>query len=101
MIEQYGEEYFRTMWESWCDTMSEIYKENDRNICDELVDKIQCPSLIVHGAQDAMVKSEHPVHLAKKIKLSELYIFPNGKHNLHLKYAKEFNEIVTKFLLAQ
>ncbi len=25
--------------------------------------------------------------------------FPEGKHNLHLKYAKEFNKLVTDFFL--
>lgn len=26
------------------------------------------------------------------------YEFPNGKHNIHLRYADEFNEVVSKFI---
>lgn len=74
-------------------------KTSDRNICKELLEKIQCPSLIMHGAKDAMVASEHPDMLHRRIKGSRLVIFPDGKHNLHFKYKERFNEIVESFLL--
>jgi valacyclovir hydrolase len=39
----------------------------DMNICRQLLPKIQCPSLIIHGDKDAMVSAEHPDMLHRKI----------------------------------
>ena len=33
------------------------------------------------------------------VNYSRLHRFPDGKHNLHLKYKEEFNKMVEKFLL--
>ncbi|XP_044741362.1 valacyclovir hydrolase-like [Chrysoperla carnea] len=98
MIEVYGEAYFRELWENWVDTIEVIYKENNGNICKEILSDIKCPTFIIHGAQDAVCHSDHPTYLHKEIKGSKLHVFPDGKHNLHLKYADEFNDMVTKFI---
>jgi len=45
-----------------------------------------------------MLDPLHPDHLNKNISGSRLHRFPDGKHNLHLKYAKEFNQMVADFL---
>ena len=100
MEEVYGKDYFPILWEEWCVAILNLAsKTSDRNICKELLEKIQCPSLIMHGAKDAMVASEHPDMLHRRIKGSRLVIFPDGKHNLHFKYKERFNEIVESFLL--
>ena len=100
MEEVYGKEYFPQLWEAWVQSIITLAsKTPDRNICKELLGQINCPSLIVHGAKDAMVASAHPDMLHRKIRGSRLQIFPDGKHNLHFKYKERFNEIVEKFLL--
>ena len=46
-----------------------------------------------------MVGDEHPQYLLKNIKNSKLINVTEGKHNLHLKYAEEFNKRAKYFLL--
>ena len=49
--------------------------------------------------KDVMVAEEHVHHLAENIKNARKYIWEDGKHNLHLKYYKEFNQLVQDFIL--
>ncbi|XP_022608827.1 valacyclovir hydrolase isoform X2 [Seriola dumerili] len=70
----------------------------DGSICMELLPLITCPTLIIHGEKDPMVPSFHPQSLLKHIKGSRLHLMPEGKHNLHLRYADEFNKLVEDFL---
>lgn len=97
LIGLYGEDGLATMWGAWIDTLIGIYKNNAGDICKDCLSKITCPTLIVHGKKDAMVAPEHPEYLLKHIQDSKLHVFDDGKHNLHLKYAKEFNALVTEF----
>ncbi|KAF7994504.1 hypothetical protein HCN44_003976 [Aphidius gifuensis] len=99
MIAMYGEDYFRKTWSLWVDAMINIYKKNNGDICRNLINKITCPTLIVHGNKDVMVDPEHPVYLHNCISNSKLKYFEKGAHNLHLKYHEEFNQLVTNFLL--
>merc|ERR1712228_734560 len=68
MIELYGEEYFRNLWEEWVDCFERVYCERNGNICRELLADIRCPTLIVHGDKDAMVGYEHAQFLLENIK---------------------------------
>lgn len=45
-----------------------------------------------------MVEPEHLDFFASKIKNVQIYIFPEGKHNIHLRYSDEFNTIISNFL---
>jgi len=54
--------------------------------------------LILHGARDPLVPSLHPEAIHRGIAGSRLHIFPDGKHNIHLRYAEEFNAITHAFL---
>lgn len=71
MIEVYGEEYFRSLMSDWVDTMERIYEKNKGDLCKNVLAKIKCPTLIIHGAKDLVVKPEHPVYLKDHIKNSE------------------------------
>ncbi|KAJ8673344.1 hypothetical protein QAD02_004606 [Eretmocerus hayati] len=99
LIALYGEEYFQKTWSNWIDGMKDIFDHNGGDVCKADLPKIQCPTLIVHGEKDAMVLPEHPDYLNKNIKNSRVEIFTVGAHNLHLRYAEEFNAIVEDFLL--
>lgn len=98
MEETYGKERFPILWSDFVDACVAIMNDRDGNICKDLLHKITCPTLIVHGEKDALVAPEHPQYLKESIKGSRIEIFPDGKHNLHKKYAKEFNQIVSDFL---
>ncbi|XP_063779134.1 valacyclovir hydrolase isoform X2 [Pseudophryne corroboree] len=68
------------------------------NICRHLLPLIDCPTLVIHGMKDAMVPPFHPQFIHQQLKNSRLHLMPEGKHNLHLKYAAEFNKLVEDFL---
>merc|ERR1719199_1305287 len=45
-----------------------------------------------------MVSAVHPKYFQRQIPDATLYKFPEGKHNIHLRYADEFNAQVATFL---
>lgn len=93
-INIYGEEYFYRLW----DRLVASYMRLD-DICLKDLPKISCPVLILHGDLDPMISSEHPVHLVNNLHNATLFRFPKGKHNIHQRYAPEFNKLVEDFLV--
>lgn len=98
MEEVYGSELFIKTWEGWVDGIGQFAQRPEGSICMELLPQISCPSLIIHGEKDPMVPSFHPQYLLKHIKGSRLHLMPEGKHNLHLRFAAKFNKLVEDFL---
>lgn len=97
MIAVYGEPYFRQAQAKWVDTFEQVYAKGG-DICKAVLSRIVCPTLIIHGVKDPMVPEEHAMYLHKAIKQSRLETFAEGKHNLHLKFNKEFNNVLENFL---
>uniref|UniRef100_A0A3B3DW76 Biphenyl hydrolase like n=1 Tax=Oryzias melastigma TaxID=30732 RepID=A0A3B3DW76_ORYME len=98
MEEVYGSQVFAQTWEAWVDGIAQFAKRPGGSICREQLPFISCPTLIVHGEKDPMVPSFHPQYLLEHIKGSRFHSMPEGKHNLHLRYADEFNKLVENFL---
>uniref|UniRef100_UPI0037E704D3 valacyclovir hydrolase n=1 Tax=Semicossyphus pulcher TaxID=241346 RepID=UPI0037E704D3 len=98
MEEVYGAETFARTWEAWVDCFAEFGKRPEGSVCIEVLPLISCPTLIIHGEKDPVVPSFHAHFLLKNIKGSRLHLMPEGKHNLHLRYADEFNKLVEDFL---
>ncbi|XP_076010572.1 LOW QUALITY PROTEIN: valacyclovir hydrolase [Genypterus blacodes] len=98
MEEVYGAELFAKSWTAWVDAIREFAQNPGGNICMECLPLISCPTLIVHGEKDLMVPSFHPHYIHKHIRGSRLHMMPEGKHNLHLRFATEFNKLVEDFL---
>ncbi|XP_036377788.1 valacyclovir hydrolase isoform X2 [Megalops cyprinoides] len=98
MEDMYGARDFAKIWEAWVDGISQFAQRPDGSICRELLPLISCPTLIVHGGKDPMVPGFHPQYLLQRIRGSRLHLMPEGKHNLHLRFAAEFNQLVEEFL---
>lgn len=98
MEEVYGAEIFAKTWEGWVDGISQFGENPKGDICMKLLPLISCPTLIIHGEKDPMVPGFHPQYLLQHIKGSKLHLMPEGKHNLHLRFAAEFNKMVEDFL---
>jgi valacyclovir hydrolase len=94
----YGADYFAKTWSEWVDVFHKIYAERKGNLCRDKLERILAKTLVVHGAKDPMIAAEHVPALLNGIKGADLHVFPEGKHNIHLKYADEFNMIVSEFL---
>jgi valacyclovir hydrolase len=87
----------QALWESYLAALQELFGRG-ADIYRSRLHLIRCPTLILHGAKDPLVPSLHPAILQQGIAASQLYIFPEGKHNIHQKYAGEFNQRVLGFL---
>lgn len=94
----YGEKYFREQWSNWVDAYQAYYDKRNGDICKDDLKKIRARTLIIHGIKDPLVPLEHPDYLHHNIKGSRLYMLPEGKHNLHIRYHREFNFLVENFL---
>ncbi|XP_077543024.1 serine hydrolase BPHL-like isoform X1 [Haemaphysalis longicornis] len=96
----YGRERFRALWSDYCDFYRDLVRKYGGEVCRPELSRICCPTLIVHGGKDPLVAAYHPQYLLQHIAKAKLYLVPEGKHNLHLKYADEFNKAVTTFLVS-
>ena len=80
------------------DAWVSIYRYRAGDACLEELHKITCPTLIVHGEKDFICDMKHAKYIHRQIQNSSLVIFPEGKHNLHLRLADKFNALVGSFL---
>lgn len=94
----YGQKYFQTQWSKWVDAYGAYFEKRNGDICIQDLQKIRAKTLIIHGLKDQLVPLEHPDYLHANIKGSRLYIMPEGKHNLHVRYYREFNFLAEHFL---
>ncbi|CAG2115724.1 unnamed protein product, partial [Medioppia subpectinata] len=90
----YGPHVFRQLWAGFVDA----YCQYD-DICKSDLAAIKQPTLILHGVQDPLVPPEHPKYLLSRIPHARIHRFPTGRHNIHIKFRDEFNQIVEQFLL--
>lgn len=63
-----------------------------------LLAQVTCPTFVLHGAKDPLTPGLHAEAIHRAIAGSRLHIFPEGRHNIHLRYADEFNGLVHAFL---
>jgi len=92
----YGEE-LQDLWSRWCDAQLALYCAGGE-LCRTRLHLIRCPTFILHGGKDPLVPTFHADVLQQGIVNSRLYMFPDGKHNIHLAYAQEFNQRIVEFL---
>ena len=91
---------FPGMWKNWMDGFFGAYFDPDKqgDLCSREVSEVKCPTLVIHGLKDALCPLFHAEFLAERFRNCRYEVWPEGKHNLHLKYHQEFNELVTEFL---
>ena len=85
------------LWDRYVDGQVALF-EAGGDLYQPLLASVTCPTLILHGAKDPLVPRLHPEAIHRGIAGSRLRIFPEGKHNIHLRYADEFNALVFAFL---
>lgn len=97
MEKVYGVERFAKLWAEWADAECEFYKHRNGDICCNEVDQVKAPTFILHGKKDPVIAAEHAPWLRNRMPLARYHEFPEGKHNIHLRYAEEFNKLVSDF----
>ncbi|EDV94652.1 valacyclovir hydrolase [Drosophila grimshawi] len=97
MEKLYGVERFAQLWSEWVDTFCAFHKQRAGDLCRAEVEQIVAPTFILHGKKDPMIAAEHIPWLRQKLAKVTYHEFPDGKHNIHLRYADEFNKLVADF----
>ncbi|XP_043654268.1 valacyclovir hydrolase [Drosophila teissieri] len=97
MEKVYGVERFPQLWAEWVDAACAFYDQRDGDFCRAEVEQIKIPTFILHGKKDPMIAAEHIPWLRERLPHANYYEFPEGKHNIHLRYAEEFNKLVADF----
>lgn len=59
-----------------------------------LLEKIEIPTLIIHGKKDSMAPVKNSIALSKKIKNSEIILLPNSDHIVALNNVKEVSDAI-------
>jgi len=96
----YGtKEVLEKLWHDWINGYIRYNEQPDHSVCVKELNQIKCPTLIFHGNKDIFVPEYHADFMHERIKNSKLIKWENGKHDLHTKFYKDFNKIVTEFLL--
>ena len=70
----------------------------DRPDCTDLLEKINVPTLVVGGAQDALCTPEIMAQMAQKIPDSRHLTFSAAGHLSNLEAPEEFNAALRRFL---
>jgi valacyclovir hydrolase len=96
MRQVYGSE-LDAMWEDYVSGLEAIFAAGG-NLYQELLPMVTSPMLILHGAKDPLVPAIHPEAIHRGVAGSRLHLFPEGKHNIQIRYADEFNALVLAFL---
>ncbi len=65
------------------------------------LDRVRCPTLILHGDEDDVVPVEHAYELHRLIYGSELRIFHGAGHTLHRERHAELMELLASFIERQ
>ena len=91
---------FPGMWSNWMDGFVEAYSDPNvkGDLCRREVGEVKCPTLVLHGLKDTLCPLFHAEFLAERLGDCRYEVWPEGKHNLHLKYHQDFNKLVTVFL---
>ena len=96
----YGDD-LQPMWSSCIDAWTSIYHERGGDVCMKEAKSIACPTLVLHGAKDVVCIAGHAEWFASNIADAQLRVLPDGKHNLHLRYADEVNAMIKAFVAGE
>jgi valacyclovir hydrolase len=86
------------LWDRYVDGQVALFQAGG-NLYRERLKDVRCPAFVLHGARDPLVPAFHAQAIHQGIAGSRLHIYPEGRHNIHIKYADDFNAAVYGFLM--
>ena len=92
----HGEPYWRSLLPMFVKVQEDLVKAGGILVTDEELAAIQCPTLLMHGKWDRVVRVEYTTILHNRIPQSHMLLFDAG-HAVHLKCEQEFTENVVRF----
>lgn len=95
----YGEQEFSEKWRKYVDYLVSTLEQSERLDLKHNLSAIKCPTLILHGSRDPIVKfQEHVEPLEKLIYDSNIKQIKGLAHNIHQADPKQFNRVLTDFV---
>jgi valacyclovir hydrolase len=98
----YGASEFKDMWAKWVDCFITYIDERDGDVCRTELKNITARSLVIHGEKDFFLTQDMADEIVNGLKGNNVPVqyvsFPEGKHNLHMKYSQEFARICIDFI---
>ena len=80
-----------TRWYEW-------WTSNNGWDVSEVLQRVQCPVLVVHGAEDIFFPVEHSEHIAAGCARGELAVIRGAGHEVHREAPDEFADLALRFL---
>jgi pimeloyl-ACP methyl ester carboxylesterase len=93
--ETHGRDYAHTIFDLWADS---VHRPGELPFTPDDLEKIACPTLIVHGDRDPFFPVRVPVTMYQAIPNSELCVVPNCAHGVPLRSPAIFVTALLDFL---
>lgn len=78
--------------------LEKIVRDQNGDTCSHLLPLIQCPTLLLFGAKDAIVTTEEQQQICDQLPTAEMCQIAGGGHNINLQYPDVCNRIVAEYL---
>lgn len=107
LLKKFGEKFRKILYKAtnspdYLETSGikrKIFRKITREDFRYLLPHLKIPTLVVWGKKDTYIPVSDGKKIAKLIPNSELHIFPDGKHGLHLQQPEKLYEIINKFII--
>lgn len=98
--EVYGEQQFGDLWRHYVDfVVKSLELPGGQFDIRARLNKIKCPTLVLHGSQDPIISFErHVKPIEMQIYDAQLHSFQGLAHNLHQADPKQFNQVLGQFV---
>jgi valacyclovir hydrolase len=96
LTQLHGDPYWRSLLPLFVKVQEDLVHRGGVLITDEELATISCPTLIMHGKRDRVVRVEYAYGLHEHIPQSHLLIFDAG-HAAHLRYERKYTDTVMRF----
>ncbi|GAC1360440.1 MAG: 2-succinyl-6-hydroxy-2,4-cyclohexadiene-1-carboxylate synthase [Ktedonobacteraceae bacterium] len=92
----HGDPYWRSLLPMFVEVQEALVQAGGILVTDEELAAIRCPTLLMHGKRDRIVRAEYATILHEHIAQSHVLLFDAG-HAAHLRYEQEFTQTVMRF----
>lgn len=96
LTQLHGDPYWRSLLPLFVKGQEDLVQAGGILVTDEELAAIRCPTLLMHGKRDRVVRVEYANVLHEHIPQSHLLLFDAG-HAAHLRYEQEYTETVMRF----
>lgn len=70
LLKEYDEAFFKEHFTWWMNSFCRIHTDRSSDLCSSQLHEIRCPTLVLHGTDDQLIKPSHGKFLADNIKKS-------------------------------